>query len=628
MRHAEIVLQKGKELRSQGRLKEACEFLENSLQLFPATPEIHALLGQLYEQTGDHQSAIHFLENALILNPHLLDALFTLGVAHQMSGNHLCAIELLDRVIVAEPTLPHTYRYRGLALQELGREPEAQVAFEQALALAPDYAEAMGSFGQLLIKHYHFDAAETLLLRALELKPDMNDVHNSLAQLYQLEGRGEEASVMFGEVLRAEPDNRLALSNWLYSLCYLDSTTPESTATEHLSLCESFFPSISNPKQLLDRAHSLKGRRLRIGYISNDFCLHSVSFYLEPVLLNHNRHRFQIFCYSNRVAADETTLRIRSLNIEWRDISNLSAEDAAKLIQMDGIDILVDLSGHTARNRMDVCAHKPAPVMATWIGYPHSTGMKQFDYYISDNLCDPPGMTDHLFCEKIWRLPRVFSCYLPPMEFPPVSIPAYKMNGYITFGSFNNLAKVSDATIKIWSDVMTRIPDSRLFIKSASLGGGAARKRVTESFARCGITENRLILKVHAPTPFEHLELYSEVDIALDTYPYHGTTTTCEALWMGVPVVTRAGRSHLSRVGVSFLKNVGCEELVAETEEEYVVIAANLASDPKRIDDYRQSLRTAMAASPLMDGAGVTREVEEAYLAMFEKYLCTSQAIA
>lgn len=625
MRHAGIVLQQGKELRSQGRPNEARTFLEDHLHFFPNASELHALLGQICEQTGDHPGAIRHLENALKLEPHLLDALFTLGVAHQMSGNNLRAIEIFDRVIEAAPALPHAHRYRGLALQELGREPEAKGDFEQALALDPDYAEAMGSLAHLLIKHYHFDAAERLLLRALELKPEMNDVQNSLARLYQLEGRSEEAVAMFREVFRVEPDNRLALSNLLYSLCYLDSVAPEATAAEHLSLCERFFEDVPKQKPFQERRRLSEDCRLRVGYISNDFCLHSVSFFLEPVLFNHDRSRFQIFCYSNRVVSDETTLRIRSMDLMWREIWNLSAEDAAQRIYQDGIDILVDLSGHTARNRMDICALKPAPVMATWVGYPHSTGMRQFDYYISDQLCDPSGMTGHLFCEMLWHLPRVFSCYLPPMEFPPVSPPPYKKNGYITFGSFNNLAKLSETTIKLWSGVMNRIPDARLFIKSASLGGDKARKRISESFTRHGISEDRLILKVHTPTPLQHLKLYAEIDIALDTYPYHGTTTTCEALWMGVPVVTLAGCSHLSRVGVSFLTKVGCRELVADTAEEFVVIATSLASDRKRVDSYREGLRAAMATSPLMDGIGVTRDVEEAYRSMFDNYINSMQ---
>lgn len=628
MNHATAILEQGKELRAMGRLTAAVTLLEEHLRLFASVPEIHALLGQIYEQMGNHADAICHLENAVALAPHLLDALFTLGVAHQMSGNHLCAIDLFNQVIEAAPTLPHTYRYRGLALQELGREAEAKVSFEQALALNPEYPEAMGSLAHLLMKHSHFGAAETLLLRALELKPAMNDVQNSLARLYQLEGKSEEASAMFEGVFRAEPDNRLALSNYLYSLCYLDSVPPEETAAKHISLCERYFPVVDNPKSFQKRHHFSEERRLRIGYLSNDFCLHSVSFFLEPVLINHDRSRFEIFCYSNRTAADETTLRIRSLDLKWRDISNRPAVDAVQLIQGDKIDILVDLAGHTARNRMDICALKPAPVLATWIGYPHSTGMQQFNYYISDSICDPSSMTDRFFCEKVWRLPRVFSCYLPPMEFPQVSPPPYKRNGYITFGSFNNIAKVSETTIKLWSDVMKWSPDACFFVKSASLGGNSAQKRLIERFASHGVSENRLILKAHTPTPLEHLKLYAEVDIALDTFPYHGTTTTCEALWMGVPVVTCAGKSHLSRVGASFLKNVGCEELVAETLDEFVTISSGLASDRNRIDEYRESLRAAMATSSLMDGAGVTREVEDAYRTMFAIFMNSEQAEA
>lgn len=611
------ILEQCRELRSTGRLADAVMLLEQYLSRFPGIPEMSALLGQIYEQMGNHTDAIRHLEDALACNPCLLDARFTLGVAHQMSGSHLLAIDLLNQVIEAAPDLPHAYRYRGLALQDLGSEMEAKESFEQALGLAPNYPEAMGSLAHLLMKYSHFDAAEALLLRALELKPAMSDVQNSLARLYQLAGKSEEASIMFEGVLRAEPDNHFALSNYLYSLCYLDSVLPEVTAAKHISLCESNFPVPPDPAPSKKVLHVPEERRLRVGYLSSDFCLHSVSFFIEPILLNHNRKRFEIFCYSNRVAADDTTQRIRALDLEWRDIAYMSAEEVAKWMRKDELDLLVDLSGHTASNRLDVCALKPAPVMVSWIGYPHSTGMKQFDYYISDPVCDPPGATEHLFAEKIWRLSRVFSCYIPPMEFPPVTThPTCATNGYVTFGSFNNLAKVSDVTVRLWSEILHQVPGSKLLIKSASLGGKTAQKQILQKFAGYGVGEHQLVLKVHTPTPYAHLKMYGEVDIALDTYPYNGTTTTCEALWMGVPVVTYAGRYHLARVSASFLTALDCTELIADTEKEFVSIAVSLAADLDRLQNYRNSLRTRMAHSPLMDAAGVTHELEQAFSGM------------
>lgn len=623
MKSLEYLLQKGEELRSREQLNEACTLLEDHLHEYPHSAELYTLLGQICEQNGNHKTAIRHLENALKLNPHLLDALFTLGVAHQRSSNHLQAIELFDRVIHAVPSLPQTYYYRGLALQELGRDPEAKIAFEQALILNPEYSDAMGNLAAILFKNYHFDAAETLLTRALELNPELNHVRNNLARLYQLEGKAEESFALFTEVFQRENDNRMALSNLLYSLCYLDSMSPEEISNQHIALCNAFFNNLQASCLPSENYPVFNRHRPRIGYISNDFCLHSVSFFLEPVLIHHDRSTFEIFCYSNRPSDDETTLRIRSLDIIWRNIASLTAEDAADLIKNDHIEILVDLSGHTGKNRMDVCALKPSPIMATWIGYPHSTGMKQFDYYISDAVCAPPGMTDHLFVEKVLRLPRVFSCYLPPLQFPPVSEAPYNKNGYITFGSFNNQAKINDTTIRLWSEVLKHTPESRLLIKSASLGGKTARRHITGQFAHHGITEERLILKVHAPTPLEHLKMYAKMDIALDTYPYNGTTTTCEALWMGVPVITLAGRTHHARVSASFLTTIGCSELVANSSDEFVEIARSLAFSPYRLNNYHATLRAAMAVSPLMDGAGLTKEVEEEYTRMLENY-CSS----
>ena len=615
----EIIIEKADIMRGKGLLSEARSILEDLIETTPGDAKVLSRLGQICGQQLDHAASIGYLEASHKADPNLLDAHFTLGVEYQMTGRCREALSEFDRLITILPEFPPFHRYRGLALQELGREPEAVLAFEEALRHDSFYTEAMGSLANLLMKHYHFDHAEKLMRDALAIKPELTATQNDLGRLFQLQGRSIEAVEQFRRALELEPDNRLALSNVLYGLCYLDTSTPEKIASEHFSSCSRLFP-VQNCGKNLSALHKPPGSLIRIGYISNDFCLHSVAFFLEPILLNHDHGRFQIFCYSNKNAPDDTTRRLMELNVVWRDIFGVSADEVAACIAADGIDILVDLSGHTSRNRLDVCALKPAPVMATWLGYPHSTGMRQFDYYISDAICDPPGMTDHLYCEQVWRLPGPFCCYLPPTEFPAISSPPHENSGRITFASFNNMAKVNDTTIKLWSAILQQVPESSLLIKSASLGGKSARRYLFERFAEFGIPEERIILKVHAPTPLEHLEQYNQVDIALDTYPYHGTTTTCESLWMGVPVVTLAGRSHTSRVGASFLTHVGLPELVASSPEEYVDIAVKLANDKVRLNTLRTTLRSMMARSSLMDAAGVTKAVETAYRGMFDRF--------
>jgi len=317
---------------------------------------------------------------------------------------------------------------------------------------------------------------------------------------------------------------------------------------------------------------------------------------------------------------DDTTGRLRSLAFQWRKTVGLTAEALAEMIRADRIDILVDLSGHSGMNRLDACALRPAPVQVSWIGYPHSTGMRQIDYYLSDNLCDPPGMTDHLYCEKVYRLPRIFCVYALPMEFPPVDpIPA-KQSSDVTFGSFNNFAKTNEALFSLWATILKTVPGARLALKSSALADGSStHQRVLDSFSRLGVSPERISVQVVKKSQYDHLEQYAGIDIALDTYPYHGTTTTCEALWMGVPVVTLAGKCHAARVGVSLLTSVGLVDLIAGSPEEYVATAVRLAHDLPRRSLLRENLRLMMAGSPLMDAAGITRDVETAYLRMTEE---------
>jgi predicted O-linked N-acetylglucosamine transferase (SPINDLY family) len=312
------------------------------------------------------------------------------------------------------------------------------------------------------------------------------------------------------------------------------------------------------------------------------------------------------------------------MNSVWRDIKGLPDEQAAEMVRADKISILVDLSGHSSGNRLGLFALKPAPVQVSWLGYPHSTGLRQMDYFLTDALCDPPGLTDQLYTEKLIRLPGSFCCYLPPVDFPVVSPPPSVASGNITFGSFNSFAKVNDQLIEIWSKLLFRVPGSRLFLKSMCLGDRAVQQAVLTKFRTFGVSEDRIALLSTVDSPLDHLALYSQIDIALDTYPYHGTTTTCEALWMGVPVVTLAGRCHAARVGVSLLSSARLETLIAGSPEEYVDIAVNLANDNELRGRMRDNLRLIFATSPLMDAVRVTREVESVYIQICEIH-CHSQ---
>lgn len=363
----------------------------------------------------------------------------------------------------------------------------------------------------------------------------------------------------------------------------------------------------SRPRADVNSAH-----RLKIGYVSSDFRTHSVSYFFEPLLQAHDKDVVEVYCYSGGQRPDATTVRLQALAHAWRDIGAMTDAQAAEQIYADGIDILVDLNGHTAQNRLRVFAHKPAPIQVTYLGYPDTTGLRTMDYRITDAWSDPPG-DEVYYTEKLIRLEGCFLCYRPPDDAPPVAtLPALKQ-GFITFGSFNARAKINEEVITLWSRLLQDIPTSRLLIKNPSLTCSVTRDYLYEQFKTQGITRERVELRGLARSTQDHLATYADIDIALDTFPYNGTTTTCEAMWMGVPVVTLAGDAHIGRVGVSLLHTVGQEDLISRNQDEYLRLARSLAEDRTRLANLRGELRQRMAASPLCDAQAFARKVEASY---------------
>jgi protein O-GlcNAc transferase len=369
-------------------------------------------------------------------------------------------------------------------------------------------------------------------------------------------------------------------------------------------------------------------KRLRIGYVSADLRSHSVAFFLESILAARNQREFEVLCYSNSVAADTTTARLRALVDGWRDIAGLDDEQAAALIRSDAIDILVDLAGHTKANRLPLFTRKPAPIQITYLGYPDTTGIEAIDYRLTDEWADPPGQTEHLHSEQLVRLPDGFLCYQPPSSCPPVGPLPLLLSGRVTFGSFNNLAKVSPTVIGYWAAILAAVPGSRLLLKSKALADSGTRKYIHQQFCAHGIEAGRVELVGWTPARVDHMALYSEVDVALDTFPYHGATTTCEALWMGVPVVTLAGPVHVSRVGVSLLHAAGLAELIAESPQEYARKAAELVADTGRLAALRGDLRERLRASRLTDAQRITASIEVAYRDMWRRFCAATAPIS
>jgi predicted O-linked N-acetylglucosamine transferase (SPINDLY family) len=357
-------------------------------------------------------------------------------------------------------------------------------------------------------------------------------------------------------------------------------------------------------------------KKLRVGYVSPDFRTHSVAYFLDPLFQNHDTNVFDVYCYSDVSVPDVTTRRLRNNVKIWRDTSSLGSSELVRLIRGDGIDLLVDLSGHTAGNRLMAFAEKPAPVQVTWLGYPDTTGLDVMDYRITDLYADPVG-SEKYYSEHLVRLEGCFLCYEPPGEAPAVVVNPAAASRSLTFGSFNNRAKINCDVIKLWADILRKLPHARLLIKNPGLTDKAVCADLRGQFIRRGIEAERVVLKGVSATTVEHLEEYHNIDIALDTFPYNGTTTTCEALWMGVPVLTLSGGCHAGRVGRSLLSAVGLDDWVAETEKEYVDHAVAYANSPDALVRLRASMRQRMADSVLCDGKIFTAKLESVYRSMW-----------
>ena len=507
--------------------------------------------------------------------------------------------------------------------------------------------------------------AMTAYQRAIDIDARQPQAHCNLANSLQLKGDLDAALQQFQRAMLACPTSPLLRTMYLCALNYVSAQDPQSIFAAHIKFADMFeaplrprlkmaganLPSKNTaqhsvsdhalqsdgaPDKLKNSAISnaptgadapiARQRQLRIGYVSADFKQHSVAHFIEPVIAAHDKSKFEVFCYSNNLMADEVTQRIQSACAHWRVIADQSDEVVAKQIREDGIDILVDLAGHTPQNRLLVFARKPAPVQATWIGYPNTTGLTTMDYRITDAFADPVGDSDHFYTEKLIRLPECFSCFEAPRESPQVGALPALATGHITFGSFNNPLKFTPDVIEQWSHILKRVQNSRLVLKYQGLDSAFMSGLMREQFLKHGIASDRLDILGKDVSQFDHMNRYNQIDIGLDPFPYNGTTTTCDALWMGVPVVVLAGNTHVSRVGVSQMQNIGLPQLIARDANDYVQIATTLAGDLEKLVALRDGLRARMSESPLTNVTRFTRNVEAAYQVMWHNHVNTPVA--
>lgn len=636
---------------SRGELQDAAILLRRALESKPAFPEAHVALSNVYDAQGELAAAADSLEAALRHRPDYAGALYNYGLLLKKTGRPLEAEKALRRAIGIEPDNTGACYELATLLQARGALGEAEGLLRSTVERKPDHAEAYAALFDLYDSQGNFAAAASAVEGVLRQRPDwvaaLNNYAHALRKLRRLteseaayrraialdpaflpgyrglgstllgQSRIKDALEVFRSGRAFDPEGFDLEISELFTLNYIDDMSSDEIYARHRAFGERLerkyprraepFGNDPNPE-----------RRLRVGYVSADFYRHPVALFAIPLLERHDRSVCQIFGYSTGTTQDGVTRQLQSLVDAWRDAASMSDLELLDAIARDEIDILVDLTGLSGHFfRTGVFARQAAPVQVTWLGYPNTTGTTRMQYRLADNTTDPPGCTDRYHSEALVRLPHSQWCYRPFVSVDGAEAPPIERNGFVTFGSFNEFTKLSPSILRLWTDVLARLPDSRFVI--ARVSDGPAKDSLIRELERAGIASDRISF----PPPVALEEYYrrlGSVDIALDSAPYSGCTTTCDTLWMGVPVLTLPGAQSASRSSASILTTLGLADWIASTPEDYVRLAVEFARDEANITMLRKSLRTRMLASPLMDEPRFARDVEAAYRRMWRAW--------
>jgi len=654
--YAEAYNARGIMLSTLGQREEAGASFRKAIAINPQYAGAHNNLGNEQLMAKQFEEALSSFDRALAAQPNFANACNGRGNALLSLSRYDEALASFERAVVLEPKFAEAWSGHGNALAGLRRHDDALASYARALALDPSYFDVFENQGNtyLYLKRYqeslacyrrmlaikpgnpqtlcnigealmqmgrHGEALKTFE-EVLAARPDFETAHTGKARALLMLGRHREAIEGFEKIIALYPENPDLLQSLLFNLNYMDSIPASEVFAWHKQFGERY----ETPLMPAWRPHANApdpDRALRVGFVSGDLRHHPVGYFMENVLANLPKTSLHLMAYANQIRDDEVSDRLRPHFEVWRNIRNLTDDEVANQIRADGIDILVDLSGHTKANRLLVFARKPAPVQVTYLGYFTSTGLKSIDYFLVDRWQAPEGEPLY-YTETPYRLPGHHLCFTPPkLDIPVGPLPA-GANGYVTFGNFNMLAKMNDAVVATWSEILKAVPGSRLFLKSEQLDGEDVAASVQRRFAALGIGGDRLTLEGKSPYD-AYLASYHRVDIALDPYPYNGGTVTIQALWMGVPVLTLRGDCHVGRNGTSILSALEMPEWVAQNEAEYVARAAQLAGDLESLADLRGRLRDRLVTSPLCDAPRFAHDLEAAFRAMWQAW-CSRKA--
>jgi protein O-GlcNAc transferase len=593
-------------LQTRGQLDEAIAMLSEAMRVAPQSPCALLNLGVALHQRGDIEEAAGLLARVVELDPGFPEAAYNLANALQALGRPRDAALLYQHAIEQQPGHADAYNNLGNAYRELGEVERAAQSFDEAIRLRPGFVAAYNNAATLMRTFGRLDEAEAHLRLALSNDPHHSPTCNNLGTVLKDQGSIDEGIDFLRRAIALDPCNVVAHSNLAYSIAF-QAESPALLLEE----CERWSVQHELPLRAAYRPHDndpSPARRLRIGYVSPDFRDHCQALFMLPLLSHHDHVSFEIFCYASVERPDGLTQRIASHADVWRDVRELSDEQLAQRIREDRIDILVDLTMHMANGRPLLFARKPAPVQIAWLAYPGTTGIGAIDYRLTDPWLDPTG-SDAFYSERSIRLPASFWCYDPLTDTPAVNALPALSNGYVTFGCLNNPCKLSDRSLSLWGQVLRIAGDAQLLLMAPE---GAARARLTTRLEQHGIAAQRVRFVPFQPR-VDYLRTYHQIDVGLDTFPYNGHTTSLDSYWMGVPVVTRVGNTAAGRAGLSQSMNLDLGELVAHGDADFVDTAVRLARDLPLLSRLREGLRARLTASPLMDGARFTADVEKVY---------------
>ena len=597
-----------------GSFKESEIFYNKTLSINPNFAEAYYNLGALKRKLNKPEEAESLYRRAVKLKPNFADAHYNLGIIYKKQGKLNEAVISFNKTINIRSDYENAYIELGLVYRQLYRYEDAEKLFKKVLVTNSNSIPAHNNLAIVLRDLGKFEEAETTLKKAIDLSPNTIELYNNIASTYRNQNKIKIAEKYYRKALKIDPNSSSVLSNMLF-LQSSNSYDPSKHLEEAINYGKIVSNLVKNP--FSEWKCKKNPKKLRIGFVSGDFNNHPVGFFLESMLEKLHQSSVEIFAYSSNALEDSVTAAIKPFFSSWKAIHHLNDDEAAKLIHNDGVHILIDLSGHTGRNRLPMFAWKPAPVQVTWLGYWATTGIKEIDYIIGDPYRTPKSEFNH-FTEKVWSLPKTSLCFTEPdAEIDVAPLPALS-NQFITFGCFNSLEKLTDDVVAIRAKILKAVPSSKLFLKSSELTEDIGIRSIYDRFKDYNIEKDRLILEGNS-SRYKYLQSYNRVDIALSPHPYGGVTTATEGLWMGVPVLAKKGDRYISHVSESINHNAGLSDWLASSDDEYIAKAIEFSSDLEKLKNLRENLRSQVLSSPLFDSKQFSKDILDGLWGMFKE---------